>query len=166
MQILLKQTFTALIVSVLLLGCGREEPSQSQSDTTTVPPPVAQPEPSKAPEAVAAPQAEPTQAPVPVAVAPVPASTPDPKADALALAKKSGCLACHAVDHKVIGPAWKDVAARYRGDAGARGKLIEKVSKGGSGNWTAVTGGLPMPANAPRVPAENIEKLVDFVLSL
>ena len=106
------------------------------------------------------------EAPADAAVAPVPASTPDPKADALALAKKSGCLACHAVDHKVIGPAWKDVAARYRGDAGARGKLIEKVSKGGSGNWTAVTGGLPMPANAPRVPAENIEKLVDFVLSL
>jgi len=166
MKMLSKQACTALIFSALLLGCSREEPSQSQSDTTNVPPPVAQPESPKVPETVAAPQAEPAQALAPVAVAPAPAATPDPGADALALAKKSGCLACHAVDHKIIGPAWKDVAARYRGDAGARGKLIEKVSKGGSGNWTAVTGGLPMPANAPRVPAEDIEKLVDFVLSL
>jgi cytochrome c len=84
----------------------------------------------------------------------------------LELAKKSGCLACHSVDKKVVGPAWKDVAKRYRGDAGARAKLIAKVKKGGKGNWTKVTGGVPMPPYSPRVKDENIEKLVDFVLQL
>lgn len=86
--------------------------------------------------------------------------------DALALAKKSGCLACHSVEKKVVGPAWKDVAARYKGDAGARDRLIKKVHTGGKGNWTEVTGGVPMPPYSPRVSDADIEKLVDFVLSL
>jgi len=86
--------------------------------------------------------------------------------DQLELAKKSGCLACHSVDKKVVGPAWKDVGAKYKGDAGARAALIEKVKKGGKGNWTAVTGGVPMPPYSPRVADADIEKLVDFVLSL
>lgn len=166
MKMHLKLAFAALIAAALLPGCGREEPSQSA--TVTISPPVAQPEPPKAAEAapqVAAPKAEPAQAQPAAAVAAAPAA-PDPKADALALASKSGCLACHAVDRKLVGPAWKDVAARYRGDPGARAKLIEKVSKGGAGNWTAVTGGIAMPANAPRVPPDDIAKLVDFVLSL
>jgi cytochrome c len=84
----------------------------------------------------------------------------------LDLAKKSGCLACHSVDKKVVGPAWKDVAAKYKGDAGAKATLIEKVSKGGKGNWTEVTGGAPMPPYSPRVADADIEKLVDFVLGL
>lgn len=84
----------------------------------------------------------------------------------LELAKKSGCLACHSIEHKVVGPAWKDVAAKYKGDAGARERLINKVKTGGKGNWTAVTGGVPMPPYSPRVSDENIAKLVDFVLSL
>ena len=84
----------------------------------------------------------------------------------LDLAKKSGCLACHSVDHKVVGPAWKDVAAKYKGDASAREALIKKVHTGGKGNWTAVTGGVPMPPYSPRVSDENIETLVDFVLGL
>ncbi len=85
---------------------------------------------------------------------------------ALELAKKSGCLACHSVDKKVVGPAWKDVSARYQGDDSARGKLIAKVKTGGKGNWTEVTGGVPMPPYSPRVADGDIEKLVDFVLSL
>jgi cytochrome c len=84
----------------------------------------------------------------------------------LELAKKSGCLACHSIEHKVVGPAWKDVAAKYKGDAGARERLIAKVKKGGKGNWTSVTGGVPMPPYSPRVSDENIAKLVDFVLGL
>ena len=86
--------------------------------------------------------------------------------DALALAKKSGCLACHSVEKKVVGPAWKDVSARYKDDAGARERLVEKVKTGGKGNWTEVTGGVPMPPYSPRVADADIEKLVDFVLSL
>ena len=84
----------------------------------------------------------------------------------LDLAKKSGCLACHGVDKKIVGPSWKDVGAKYKGDAGAKAMLIEKVKKGGKGNWTSVTGGAPMPPYSPRVSDENIDKLVTFVLSL
>lgn len=84
----------------------------------------------------------------------------------LELAKKSGCLACHSVDKKVVGPAWKDVAAKYKGDASAKASLIDKVKKGGKGNWTAVTGGVPMPPYSPRVADADIEKLVDFIMTL
>jgi cytochrome c len=80
----------------------------------------------------------------------------------LALAKKSGCLACHSVEKKIVGPAWKDVGAKYKGDAGAKARLVEKVKKGGKGVW----GNAPMPPYSPRVSDENIAKLVDFVLSL
>ncbi len=85
---------------------------------------------------------------------------------AVALAKKSGCLACHSVEKKVVGPAWKDVATKYKGDAGARDAIIAKVKKGGKGNWTEVTGGIPMPPYSPRVADADIETLVDFVLGL
>lgn len=80
----------------------------------------------------------------------------------LELAKKSGCLACHSIDKKVVGPAWKDVAAKYKGNAGAKAALLDKVKKGGKGNW----GPTPMPPYSPRVTDADIEKLVDFVLSL
>jgi len=80
----------------------------------------------------------------------------------LELAKKSGCLACHSVDKKVVGPGWKDVANKYKGDAGAKANLIGKVKSGGKGTW----GAAPMPPYSPRVSDENIEKLVDFILAL
>lgn len=79
-----------------------------------------------------------------------------------ALAQAKGCLACHAIDHKVVGPAYKDVAKKYAGDKGAEAKLIEKVKKGGSGVW----GPIPMPANSPQVSDADIKKLVHWVLSL
>ncbi|RMH22879.1 MAG: cytochrome C [Gammaproteobacteria bacterium] len=90
----------------------------------------------------------------------------DSQEAAKALAKKSGCFACHSIDHKVVGPAWMDVSKRYKGDDGARDRLIKKVHTGGKGNWTEVTGGMAMPPYSPRVSDEDIEKLVDFVLSL
>lgn len=77
-----------------------------------------------------------------------------------ALAQKSGCLACHSVDKKVVGPAFKEVAAKYKGDAGAAAKLAEKVKKGGSGVW----GQVPMPPNAA-VKDEDVKTLVAWVLS-
>ncbi len=88
------------------------------------------------------------------------------EAAGLALAKKSGCLACHSIDKKVVGPPWMDVSKHYQGVAGARDQLIKKVHTGGKGNWIAVTGGVPMPPYSPRVPDKDIEALVDFVLSL
>jgi len=84
----------------------------------------------------------------------------------LGLAKKSGCLACHSVEKKIVGPAWKDVAVKYKGDTGARDAMIAKIKKGGKGNWTAVTGGVPMPPYSPRVSDANIEALTDFILGL
>ena len=77
-----------------------------------------------------------------------------------ALAKKYGCLACHTVDKKLIGPAYKDVAAKYKGDAGAEAKLVTKVKNGGAGAW----GQIPMPPNAA-VPDADIKILVKWVLS-
>lgn len=84
------------------------------------------------------------------------------EAEGRALAQKSGCFTCHAIEKKVVGPAWKDVAAKYRGDASMEAKLVTKVSKGGSGVW----GSTAMPANAPRVKDSDIQALVKFVLSL
>lgn len=83
-------------------------------------------------------------------------------AAALELAKKSGCLACHSVEKKVVGPAWKDVSAKYKGDAAMKDKLIAKVKAGGKGVW----GEVPMPPYSPRVSDADIETLVTFVLSI
>ncbi len=84
----------------------------------------------------------------------------------MALAQRSGCLACHAIAEKIVGPAWQDVANRYRNDPDARETLFNKVRNGGRGNWTEITGGVPMPAYSPRVNDGDIRLLVDFVLSL
>jgi cytochrome c len=81
------------------------------------------------------------------------------------LARKSGCFDCHSVNMKVIGPAWHDVALKYKGDARARATLIEKVKNGGKGNWTELTKGVPMPPHRRLSDAE-IERLVDWVLGL
>jgi cytochrome c len=95
-----------------------------------------------------------------------PAAAAPSREEGLALAKKSGCLVCHDIDKKVVGPPWMEVSKRYAGDSSAKEQLIEKVHKGGKGNWTEVTGGAPMPPYSPRVSDENIENLVSFVLSL
>jgi cytochrome c len=78
-----------------------------------------------------------------------------------ALAKANNCMACHAVDKKLVGPAYKDVAKKYAGQADAVDKLAAKVMKGGSGVW----GAIPMPANA-KVSEADAKKLVTWVLSL
>jgi cytochrome c len=95
-----------------------------------------------------------------------PEASPLSREEGLALAGKSGCLACHKIETKLVGPAWRDVSKRYQGNVEAKARLIAKVKAGGKGNWTDVTGGVAMPPNSPRVSDENIEKLVAFVLSL
>ena len=77
------------------------------------------------------------------------------------LAKKNACTACHAIDKKLVGPAYKEVAAKYRGDAGAEAKLVDKVKKGSQGTW----GQVPMPPNSA-VKDEDVKALVKWVLSL
>ena len=82
-------------------------------------------------------------------------------ADMPALAKKSGCNGCHAIDKKIVGPAWQDVANKYKGDADAVAKLSTKISKGGSGAWGAV----PMPPQ-PKLSEAETKELAGFVMSL
>ena len=77
------------------------------------------------------------------------------------LAQAKNCLACHAVDKKLVGPAYKDVAAKYAGQKDAVDKLAAKVMKGGSGVW----GPVPMPAN-PQVNEAEAKKLVAWILTL
>jgi cytochrome c len=78
-----------------------------------------------------------------------------------ALATSKNCMACHALDKKLVGPAYKDVAAKYASDKTAVDKLAAKIMKGGSGVW----GPVPMPANAQVNEAE-AKKLAAWVLSL
>ena len=77
------------------------------------------------------------------------------------LAKKKNCMACHAIDKKLVGPSYKDVAKKYAGQKDAVDKLAVKVTKGGSGVWGAV----PMPAN-PQVSEAEAKQLVQWVLGL
>lgn len=76
------------------------------------------------------------------------------------LARGKNCIACHAAANKVVGPAYKDIAAKYAGQPGAEDKLTQKVLKGGSGAWGAV----PMPANGQVSEAE-ARTLVKWILS-
>jgi len=104
------------------------------------------------------------------AVAPPIAVKQEPKAGVIAdssakergLAQKSGCFACHTIEKKLVGPAWSEIAAKYRGQNNAETKLIIKVAKGGSGAW----GSTPMPPNSPKVSEADIKILVHFILSL
>ena len=78
-----------------------------------------------------------------------------------ALATAKNCMACHAIDKKLVGPAYKDVAAKYAGQKDAVDKLAAKIMKGGAGVW----GPVPMPANAQVNDAE-AKKLAAWVLTL
>ena len=82
-------------------------------------------------------------------------------ADMPDLAKKYGCANCHTIDKKVVGPAWQDVANKYKGDAGAAAHLATKIVKGGSGVW----GVIPMPDN-PKISDPEVSELVTFILGL
>lgn len=78
----------------------------------------------------------------------------------LQLATAKNCMACHAVDKKLVGPSYKEVAAKYAGQKDASDKLAAKVMKGGAGVW----GPVPMPAN-PQVSADEAKKLVAWILT-
>lgn len=76
------------------------------------------------------------------------------------LAKKNACFSCHTVDKKLVGPSYKDVAAKYRNDKTAEAKLVERIKKGGSGVW----GQVPMPPNA-NVSDADVRALVKWILA-
>lgn len=77
------------------------------------------------------------------------------------LAQKKSCMACHALDKKLVGPSYKDVAAKYAGQKDAAAKLADKIQKGGAGVW----GQIPMPAN-PTVTADEAKQLAAWVLTI
>ncbi len=109
--------------------------------------------------AAAATPAAPTAAPAPTAAA-TPAGALDQKS-AEAMMAKDGCAACHGIDKKIVGPAYVDVAAKYRGDKNALAQLSQKVKAGGAGVW----GPVPMPPNA-QVSDADIKSLVSWILTL
>ncbi|MDP1635539.1 MAG: cytochrome C [Gallionellaceae bacterium] len=133
-----------IVLAAALYGCQPDTPTQQTAVPAANPPAPAAPV-----ETV-------------VAKTPTAAATPVPAADdSLTLAKSYGCMVCHTIDKKTIGPAWKDVAAKYRGDKDAEAKLMDKVLKGGAGVW----GNVPMPPN-PKPSEEERRKMVKLVLSL
>jgi cytochrome c len=77
------------------------------------------------------------------------------------LAQSSGCMTCHGIDKKIIGPAYKDVANKYRGNKGAEADVIKHVKAGSKGVW----GDIPMPPNA-HVKDEDVKTLVQWILSM
>lgn len=112
------------------------------------------------PESPTTPSAPARETPL-AASAPVQQAAPAPVTE-MQLAQASKCFSCHAIDRKLVGPAWKDVAAKYRGQKGAEARLIDKVAKGGSGVW----GPVPMPPNSPQVSEGDIRTLVRYILAL
>lgn len=142
---------TALLITlfpILLYGCKPDAPASQ-----VVPAPV-----------IAVPAASQV-----VVSAPANSVNQEPKAEVAVqsgvkereLAQKNGCFTCHTMEKKLVGPAWNDVSAKYRGQKDAEAKLIVKVAKGGSGVW----GSVPMPPNAPKVGEADIKTLVRFILS-
>ena len=77
------------------------------------------------------------------------------------VAQANGCMTCHQIDKKVLGPSYKDVAAKYRGNAGAEAMLVKKVKDGGKGVW----GDMAMPPNA-HVKDADIQSIVKWILTL
>ncbi len=77
-----------------------------------------------------------------------------------ALAQKNACMSCHGVDKKIVGPAFKEIATRYKGDKTAAAKLAKEVKEGSKGNW----GQIPMPPN-PQVKDEDLTKIIAWVLA-
>lgn len=95
----------------------------------------------------------------------------------LKLANSSGCMSCHHVEPTAksregmapIGPAWREVAAKYRGDKGAQAKLVQAVYAGSNpydSHWKDKVAGLAMPPNAVRIPESEVKKLVKWILAL
>lgn len=78
------------------------------------------------------------------------------------IVKKARCVACHAVDKKLVGPSYQDIGAKYKGQAGAATMLFDKVRAGGAGNW----GQIPMTPNGPdKISDENLKAAVEWILN-
>lgn len=159
-------TSSAVVVASPVVPAVAPKAAASTAAQKVVPPAVTAP--AAKPEAVVEPPVKhetvpavvkPTVVAEPVAPKVVASAISD--ADGIALAKKRNCFACHLVDKKIVGPAWKDVAAKYRGDEGAQARMEAKIGKGGSGAW----GSMAMPPQ-PQVTPEERTVLARFILNL
>ena len=144
-------------------GANFKEPSAPAAASTAIPPAVAGAPAAMVPATVATAGAA---GATPAAATAAPSATaralaPLDLAAGQALVQKDGCGACHSLDKKIVGPAYQDVAAKYKGDAGALAKLTQKVKTGGAGVW----GPVPMPPNA-QVSDSDIQALVSWILAL
>nr|WP_184037222.1 c-type cytochrome [Chitinivorax tropicus] len=90
-----------------------------------------------------------------------PASASVDAAKAQDLLAKSGCVACHAKDKKLVGPSFQEIAKKYKGNAGAEAQLVKKVADGGSGVW----GPVPMPPNKGKGSDADFKTMVQFILT-
>ena len=148
---------TVLCTSIVVFaGCDREDAAKTappDASAPTAPPPPVPAGPS-APASQSAPA-------LPADTGASGATSADDGTAALDLLAKNACTACHAVDKKLIGPAYQEVAAKYRGQAGVEEKLVQKVKSGGSGVW----GPVPMPPN-PQAKEDDVKAIVRWVLSL
>ena len=165
-----------LVLSLIMLyGCQPEMPAQPPvtpapaeqvmqpaASETAAEEEMLQPTVAETPaQAVEAPAAETDSAPV--AAETEPEAPPAPavsEADAMQLAKKNNCFACHTIDKKMVGPSFRDIAAKYRSDPGAEALLMDRIAKGGSGVW----GVMVMPPN-PKTSEADRRILAKFVLS-
>ena len=139
-------------------GAAFKEPAAPAAPAA--PAPVASASPISSAAAATPAPAAPAAATAPAAAAAPPAGVLDQKS-AEALMQKNGCAACHGIDKKIVGPAYVDVAAKYRGDKNALAQLSQKVKAGGAGVW----GPVPMPPNT-QVSDADIKSLVSWILTL
>lgn len=150
---MIERKFSAPVLGVLLLamsatwlsGCGKKEKPQEPSSPVAPLP----------------------QAPAPAAseaAMPAERAAGSSAANAEAAMKKSDCFTCHAVDKKIIGPAYSWVAYRYKDDKEAVTKLVAKVKQGGMGQWNAYTGSVVMTPH-PQLSDDAIKAMVEWVLS-
>jgi len=84
----------------------------------------------------------------------------------MGLEEENGCTKCHNETASVLGPSWKAVAERYKNNPNARQILIDSVKHGSSGKWAKMTGGVDMPPLGARIREQDLEKIVDYILSL
>jgi cytochrome c len=131
--------------AILLGGCGKKEAPQQPSS------PVA--------SLSRAPMPKEPEAALPAASGA--ATTASPAEVAM---RKSDCFTCHAVDKKIVGPAYSWIAYRYKGDKEAASRLVDKVRKGGMGQWNAYTGGVVMTPH-PQLSDDAVKTMVEWVLS-
>jgi cytochrome c len=91
-------------------------------------------------------------------------SSPSWATDVKSLINEQGCFACHSIDQKMVGPSFKMVADRYRGQKGADEMLAKKIIAGGNGHWNKVTGGMMMPPH-PGMSMDQAKEVADWVLA-